>query len=96
MAEDDSEEITLGDLHAGHLGRAVELFSESRASQIRAPLMAVRHRFSWPNDLAASLEDRETELTLLWANEYDETRSQVVTVTGDSQDRVVVYLSRLR
>jgi hypothetical protein len=96
MTEEDGLQITLGELQAEHLGQVLELISELGAALIRAPLVGVHHSFAWPKDVMAGLADRLTELTLMWAANYDETNAQTITIIGDSRSRAVLYCERFR
>ena len=64
MSAEGDQEIELGELHAGHFGRALAIGAEDRAPYLVGRLAGVRHRYS--NDPNAHPDDMVTEVTIHW------------------------------
>jgi hypothetical protein len=99
MGADDDQEIQLGELHALHLGRMIEI---SRGSyRLKGELLSVQHR--WPPDrdprvartvLSGDWSDTKhitvTELTVGWPGKHPISDKQRITVNDYSDTRAIL------
>jgi hypothetical protein len=92
--DEGDEEIQLGQLHAGHIGRVIAIGREDRFPYLVGMLVRVRHRFpsaprARPDERYVQIhpepsEDKLTEVTIVWH------RGQDVTIEDASAERVVL------
>jgi hypothetical protein len=83
--DEGGEEIELGQLHAGHVGRVIALGREEFFPYLVGVLVGVRHRYS--NDPNSGPAGKLTEVTILWT---DGGPGQNMTIEGASTQPVVV------
>jgi hypothetical protein len=79
--DETDEEVTLGDLHAGHLGLVIALGREDFFPYLVGALASVRHRPS--NDPQAGPSDDVTEIVIYWGR-------QRITIEEASTEPVVI------
>lgn len=79
--DDGDEEITLGELHAGHLGRVIAIGREDFFPSLVGAPVGLRHRYAKRSDAGPG---EVTEVTIRWRYGED------VVIEQASTERVVV------